>query len=188
MSLEKKYISKENWKRLLEKEFVYKQIKYKELEGEAALIKIKKVKEPLFKQYDEKIIKLADDGYYWLQLGLKNKNYWVTAMYDANEEIIQYYIDMTKENKINTDGRSYFYDLFLDVVQLANGKIYLLDEDELINALKEHIIDKSDFDLAHAEANKIIELLQKNNFEPIKMCKFYLKELSKNLENCCEVL
>lgn len=46
VNLEKKYISKENWKRVIEREELYKSFNYEDLVGEVALIKIKKVKEP----------------------------------------------------------------------------------------------------------------------------------------------
>ena len=75
MSLEKKYISKENWKRIVEKKSLYKQFKYNDLEGEIALLELKEVKAPLYKQYNGVNVKLADNGYYWLQVGIKNKNY-----------------------------------------------------------------------------------------------------------------
>ena len=183
MNLEKKYISKENWKRVTDRKTVYSPLKYNDLEGEASLIEIKKVKEPLYKKYNGVTVKLADDGYYWLQLAIRDKNYWITAMYDNNKDLIQYYIDITKENVICKNGQSYFYDLFLDIVQLKNGSIYLLDEDELLDALNNKLIDKKDFTLAYNEANKIKEQLDKNNFEPIKICKPYLEKLLSKLES-----
>ena len=43
MKLEKKYISEENLKRVIEKEEIYRLFRYREIEGEAFLLKIKKV-------------------------------------------------------------------------------------------------------------------------------------------------
>ena len=120
MSVKKKYISKINWKRVIELEETFIKFEHQEISGEIALTKIKKVKEPLYKTYDGIEIKLADNGYYWLQVGIKNAHYWVTAMYNHEMKLIQYYIDITKENKIVEKGKSYFYDLFLDIVQLDN--------------------------------------------------------------------
>lgn len=186
MDLEKKYISKENWKRVIKRETSYMELNHNEFQGEAYLIKVKEVKEPLYKVYEKRNIKLLDNGYYWLQLAIKNKNYWITAMYDNKKQLIQYYIDITKENIIKTKGKSFFYDLFLDIVQLSNKKIYLLDEDELLDALNNKIIDKDTFDLAYKEAESIEEQLKKNSFKPIKICKEYLEKLSaiiKEVEN-----
>lgn len=182
MDLEKKYMSKENWKRIIKREISYMPLNHNDFQGEAFLIKVKEVREPLYRKYNKQNIKLIDNGYYWLQLGLKDKNYWVTAMYNNKKQLIQYYIDITKENIIKTDGKSYFYDLFLDLVKLNNGEIYLLDEDELLSALNNKLIDKCTFDLAYKEAEKIKEQLEKNNFEPIKICDEYFKKLSVIIE------
>ena len=178
--LEKKYISKDNWKRVLNKEEVYSLFKYEELEGEVSIIKINQVTEPLYKRYNDISVKLADNGYYWLQLAIKNKNYWITAMYDSNKKLIQYYIDITKENIIRQQGKSYFYDLFLDIVKLSNEKIILLDEEELMDALNNNVIDKEEFEFAYKEAREIINQLETNNFKPIGLCEYYLEKLSSN--------
>lgn len=44
MELEKKYISKENWKRVIKKEISYIELNHNEFLGEAYLIKVKEVK------------------------------------------------------------------------------------------------------------------------------------------------
>ena len=182
MELKKKYISKKGWNRVEERKAIYKQLKLGEYEGEISLIKLKKVKEPLYKEYDGETIKIADEGFYWLQLGLRGKNYWLTAMYDDNRKLLQYYIDITKENRIYSNGKSYFYDLFLDVVQLYNGKIFLLDEDELLEALTTKIINENDYKLAYEEAYRIKGQIEENNFEPIKICEACWEELLEDLE------
>ena len=48
---------------------------------------------------------------------------------------------------------------YLDVILRPDGKILLLDEDELKSALEESKITKEDFDLAYFEANKLMKLL-----------------------------
>lgn len=137
MELEKKSISKENWKRVTSRQSSYMPFKYEYLEGSIGLIYIQEITEPLYKEYNGKKIKLVDKGYYWLQVAPKHKKYWITAMYDDNKELIQYYVDITKENIIMESDKSYFYDLFLDIVELRDGSIFLLDEDELTEALRQ---------------------------------------------------
>lgn len=179
MKLKKKYISKKNWKRAIEKEEFFIPFNYENLTGEIALLNIKKVNEPLYENYDETSIKIADDGYLWLQIAIDKRNYWITAMYNDKKELIQIYIDITKENRISLNGESYFYDLFLDIVKLSNGKIFLLDEEELKTALEERIISKADYNLAYNEAKNIISQIRKNEFMPIKLCDLYLEKLLK---------
>lgn len=181
MDLEKKLISKPNWKRALKRKDVYMEINENSLKGEAFLIFIEKVKEVCYKKYDDTKVKIVDDGYYWLQLALKNENYWITAMFDNNKKVVQYYIDVTDKNVILKNGKSYFYDLFLDIIMLENGKIYLVDEDELQQALQEEIITKKQYNLAYETANKIKEKLQKNKEELEKICKKYFEFLIDKL-------
>lgn len=177
MELEKKYISKKNWRRVITKKEVFMPFSYKNLNGEVALVKIEKVTEPLYKEYGKKIVKIADDGYFWLQIGIKNKNYWITAMYDDEKRLIQYYIDITRENIVCENGESYFYDLFLDIVQLSNGDIFLLDEDELAEALENKTIGEKEYLLAHSEAKNIIRLIEKGEFEPINICDYIFENI-----------
>ena len=134
MEIEKKYISKKGWKRVIERTDAFENIEHKNLKGIASLISVKKVKEPGIKIYNNNKIKIVDDGFFWLQIGFENKNYWITAMYNEKKEIVQYYIDITEKNVINDYENSCFYDIFLDIVLLPDGEIFLLDEDELKKA------------------------------------------------------
>ena len=60
---------------------------------------------------------------------------------------MQYYIDVAKEYEIDDRGLPYFDDLYLDVVLLPNGKMYILDEDELEDAYKSGDVTK-EYELA----------------------------------------
>ena len=116
MQIKKKYMKKTNWKRVTEREYASSVIEEENIKGVASLLFIKKVESPSFKVYKNNIkIKIADEKFYWLQLAIENENYWVTAMYDNNKNIIQYYIDITEKNIIDVKDDSYFYDLFLQI-------------------------------------------------------------------------
>lgn len=156
-------MSKENWHRVVRKKYVYQNIEEKSFKGIVSLLHIKEVTTPSYKTYKDDInVKIADEDFYWLQIGLENKNYWITVMYDEHKNIIQYYIDITKENVIRYNSDSYFYDLFLDVVLLNdNNDVILLDENELKQALNDKIIDINQYNLAYKVAKEIMELLPK---------------------------
>jgi predicted RNA-binding protein associated with RNAse of E/G family len=80
-------------------------------------------------------------------------------MLDAAGDIVSYYFDITDSNMLSGDGDSYFYDLYLDVVLLPNGKIYLLDEDELLEALRQGVISQRQFDSAYETARMLLAKL-----------------------------
>ena len=73
------------------------------------------------------------------------------------------------------DGIPYEDDLYLDVVIVHDGRIQLLDEDELEQAYRQKIISKKDYEFAYEKANKIIEFA-KANLEKLKNFSY------KNLE------
>lgn len=178
MDLKKKEMNKNNWKRVIDKDYVDEYIfDNGTLIGVASLLKIKKISSPSYKTYGTTQIKIADLNYYWLQIGLIGENYWITAMYDENKQIVQYYIDITYQNLISLNGNSSFYDLFLDVVKLKNGQIYILDEDELEEAFNSKIVGRSEYDMAYEEVKKINSILSNpdNNIE--KMCSKYFEIL-----------
>lgn len=183
MQIKKKYMSKENWSRVTKRKYVYEKLQEDDIEGIASLLHIKEVTSPCIKTPVEGVsIKIADNDFYWLQLGIKNKNYWITAMYNSNKELIQYYIDITLENVIE-DNNPYYYDLFLDIILRENGEIMLLDEEELKMALKENVIDKSQYNLAYDEANRIIDIISKNRNILDTICNKYFDTLLHKLEN-----
>ena len=182
MQLEKKYISKNNWKRVIDREDAYTPIEEENLTGEASLLHIKKVTSPCIKEYENKFkVEIANDNFYWLQLAIKDKKYWITAMYNNKKELIQYYIDITRENVVNNNA-SFFYDLFLDIV-ILNGQTTLLDEEELNNALDENVITQEEYIMAKEEAKRIISKFSKDTSELDKLCEKYFRKLLKQLES-----
>lgn len=96
------------------------------------------------------------------------------------KKIVQYYIDITEKNVINDYENSCFYDIFLDIVLLPDGEIFLLDEDELKKALDGKIITKVQYDRAYSEANRVIKYISKDPTCLKEMCnKYFEKVLEK---------
>lgn len=75
-------------------------------------------------------------------------------MYNERNEIIEWYFDIAK--KIGKEnGIPYEDDLYLDILVRTDGDVILLDEEELIDALKRKEITKKDFDEANKLANDL---------------------------------
>lgn len=106
------------------------------------------MREPSCKEYDGKELCIAGNQYTWIQYFIDEKNFAITAMLDDQKELVQYYIDVAKDYEIDERGLPYFDDLYLDVVLLPNGKIYVLDEDELEDAYKSGDVTKEEYELA----------------------------------------
>ena len=157
MRLSTKIMSRSHWPRVIDKDYTYMMVDDQFCKGAVGLIKINEIDRPATKVYDTIPIRIIDKGYYWLQIGPENHNYWITVMYNELEEIVQYYFDITDTNTILDNGESWFYDLILDIVVLPDGKRFLLDEDELSEALRDNIITRKQYDKAYLTANNIMK-------------------------------
>jgi len=108
------------------------------------------------------------------------KNWCLSTVFDPNDNIIEWYFDMTKKNGVE-NGRPFFLDLYLDIAVSEDYKSYILDEDELTEAYDNKIITLQDVSLAH----QTCESLLKNEIEDKAFMEgfFYdaLSRLSKGL-------
>ena len=154
--MKRKFIDRSNWKRIKKSNNIVIKTYEERFQGYAAACFIEEVHEKLICNLDERQFCLVDDGYVWIQRLPIHKNWSITTMFNENNKIIQWYIDITKQNSIDAKGEPFYDDLYLDVVILPTGEIFLLDEDELQEALDKNIITQSDFDLAYREAKKIM--------------------------------
>lgn len=99
---------------------------------------------------------LIDNGYYIVEVIPKKENYIMRVYFNEKKERIEYYFDITLENGLDKESNiPYYDDLYLDITVNIEGKLKVLDEDELIEALDKKEISKEEFDLA----NKTKELL-----------------------------
>ena len=53
--------------------------------------------------YGDENFLILDDGYTWIQIIPTSKHYTVTIMYNNEKEIVQWYIDITNMNGIDSD-------------------------------------------------------------------------------------
>jgi len=120
--------------------------------GYASLINIKEVNYP-FIAGD---LCLYNNGYTELCFLPDGENWTLFAIYDDNDEIVEWYIDITKENAVDNDGNPYCDDLYLDAVLLPDGTILVLDKDELKSALDSGNITENGFFLAYKVLNELI--------------------------------
>ncbi|MBO1624372.1 DUF402 domain-containing protein [Bacillus arachidis] len=170
--MKRKHGDGSSWNRLIEKTYEVKRIE----QGMLGILRIQKVKEPSYKKYNDRELCIVDAGYTWVQYFINDKNFAITAMLNEKKELVQYYIDVAKEYKIDERGMPYFDDLYLDVVLLPNEDIYLLDEDELEEAYRDGDISKEEYNEAVDTAKWLIEVIEKEKFPWITILE---KEIQK---------
>lgn len=135
------------------------------------------MREPSCKEYDGKEICIASDGYTWVQYFINGKNFAITAMLDDRHNLVQYYIDVTKEYEIDDRGLPYFDDLYLDVVLLPSGKVYILDEEELEDAYKSGDVTKEEYELAWYTTKWILAAIKNSEFYWISILEEEIEKL-----------
>ncbi|MFT9818197.1 DUF402 domain-containing protein [Lysinibacillus sp. NPDC056185] len=168
--LKRKYGDRAEWRRVIERKYSQSYLDTRDFKGFITLLKTTRVTEPLFVNYGEKKLCIVDNCYLWLQQFPHKKNHSVTTMFDANGEIIQWYIDICHKNSIE-ENVPYMDDLFLDLILLPSGEVIEKDADELEEAYLNGIIDKSLYDLAWNELNSIKRDLCKGEFKLVNLSK-----------------
>ncbi len=154
--LKTKTLARASWPRLLDRTFAHGSFAEQSISGEMSLIHMHRVVAPLNANMGGQPLTLADAGYAWLQIAPTGKNWWLTAMFDPVQHIVQYYFDVTAHNVLLGNGDSYFADMFLDVVLLPDGQTFLLDQDELDDALHAGIISVDAHRQAQNTANQLM--------------------------------
>ena len=160
MEILRKTMARSEWKRVTQRRYEYLNVKDDKFDGAVGLIEMLEVRGPLTVNFKNDKIKIVDKGYKCLQFAFRDKFYWLTVMLDETDKITEYYFDVTCGNYIEPDGASWFYDLFLDVVVDSGGRISLLDEDELSEALAEKNITHEQYDLAVETAKRLMGVLE----------------------------
>ena len=157
-------------------EYYIKRVEEKYFNGYICLVKMKNVKKPWIVKDDELEDCILDENYEWLEIYPDNEKYAITAMFDDNNNLIEWYFDMIKTNGVE-NGVPYIYDLYLDLVIKSNGKEVVLDEDELKEALNNRDISKNDFNMAYKTMKKIQDKYRNNLRELIELTNKLYKEL-----------
>ena len=101
------------------------------------------------------------NGFYVMEIISKDENYALRIFFDDKKEVIEYYFDIIKESGIDPESKiPYFYDLYIDVVMTSNNKPYVVDENELEEALNNKDITKEEYDLAISIKDKILKEIE----------------------------
>ncbi|WP_167262663.1 DUF402 domain-containing protein [Alkalibacillus almallahensis] len=166
--IKRKFGNRSEWKRIIKSKYSQSYLNTKEFKGYITLLNTIKVTESLSVNNGIKRVKIVDDGYMWLQQFPLEKHHAVTTMFNANGEIVQWYIDICLGNGIENEV-PFMDDLFLDIILLPSGEIIDKDADELEDALSKGIIDKNLYDLAWNETCAIKSLIRTGEFDLIKL-------------------
>ena len=114
----------------------------------------------------EKGYRKVDKNFKMLEYTPIDKNYNVRIFVDDKDNIFHYYLDITDGMEVR-NGVPYYNDMFLDVIynndkkfleKISRNKeeLYIVDQEELQEALDGNIITKEQFENAYITANNLV--------------------------------
>ncbi len=181
MELGKRDLRRDDWKRVLKKEVIIEDIKSEYMEGKVCFLNMIKVSEPLTVDSPVGKVMIANDGFKQLIFAPKNKHWWLTVMFDNNNNLIESYFDITKENNFSDEDNPYFIDMKLDICIPNNDKPYIMDEDELKEALNQNLITEEEYNIAYTTANEIVKVFMKNEEKYYKFIWSYYNRFKRKI-------
>ena len=85
-----------DWKRITKRRYVSRgEADIFGSAGRISLTLIDEVTGPLTVHYKSRAVLIADAGYSWFQAAVPGARWWLTAMFDERDRIIQIYFDIT---------------------------------------------------------------------------------------------
>lgn len=154
-----KYLDKKNWRRIKHSDYEEILTKY---DGQSVLIGcfyIKKVYHPLIINIVGEKVKVVDNNYKWITMMGEDENFSLTVMFDDNDQPLQYYFDINKSHTLEL-GHARREDMYLDVLALPDGRSEIVDEDDVIRALKQGKMTPEERDFAYKIAYDLENLIQ----------------------------
>ncbi|MGE5653691.1 MAG: DUF402 domain-containing protein, partial [Bacillota bacterium] len=148
------------WRRVVQRRFVLERADAAGFQGYVTRLYIDKVNEPGARQRGGRRWCIANDGYLWVQCFAPGSHHTIRTIFDAARNVEQWYIDICKPYVLDDDGVPTYLDLDLDVVVWPDGEVELWDADELEQSLREGAISQADYDLAWAEARRLVDALR----------------------------
>lgn len=183
--LTKRFVNTRAQKAILKKKFIVDSVCDKYFDADISLLEMVETKTKWDVTRDDGRTEcILDSGYKWLGVYPKGESYAITGLYNKNNELVEFYFDMTKENGIE-NGIPYIVDIYLDLVITPNNEKYILDEDELEEALNDKILGKVEFDLAYETLHRLEKKynLQENVDELALVMNKYLENMNDKIKN-----
>lgn len=172
-----------DWKRIVKKEYIWDRCFCEGIEGIVSLIVMHEITQPLSVLNGNHEVTIVDQGMCWLQFALRDQYVWVTAMFDQHEQLLQIYFDLTNGNRLEPADNPTFEDLYLDIVMEPDGRLYLLDCDELDAAFEAEMITEQQYHRTISEGEKLYQRLTAHGQEFCTFCCEQMLKLKGMLKN-----
>ncbi|MBX3015120.1 MAG: DUF402 domain-containing protein [Caldilineaceae bacterium] len=152
------------WPRVTARRFTVRTFATPEFQGSATLLCIDAVREPLWVSWQSNRFCICDAGYTWVQHFPTHTHYAITTQFDAQGQVVQWYIDICNRHWVDEQGIPWWEDLYLDLLVFPTGGCHIIDDDELDDALQSEVITPALHALAWREAKQLQYAIQTNTF------------------------
>ncbi|WP_455663071.1 DUF402 domain-containing protein [Pradoshia sp.] len=170
--LKRKYGERPNWTRILQRKNAQTFLETDEFTGYITLLQMNQLTEPLIVHYAQRDVCIADEGYLWLQQFPADQHHSVTTMFNAEGNIVQWYIDICHRNGWE-DRKPWWDDLYVDIILFPSGEMLVQDADEFENAYLTGVIDRELYELAWNEVRVIKSLIHKEEFALVNLAGYH---------------
>ncbi|GIP41102.1 hypothetical protein J31TS4_43820 [Paenibacillus sp. J31TS4] len=186
MPLKRKRADRSDWRRVTKRAYAQLTLTDEAFEGHVSLLRIDEVREPLHGRTAAGPLLIADKGYQWMLQIPAGRHHAVTTMFDPSGRIVQWYIDMYLRSGTDDRGVAWFDDLFLDLVAVPDGGLFIKDVDELREALRDGDIEEAEYVLAWREMLRVKAEIEQGVFAPFRLAKMHRERLITELERQAE--
>ena len=118
------------------------------LRGYVSCVTANEMPDPWIWNFHGEPLTVFHGGYHWFRILPEDANYSPAAIFDDQGRIVLWYIDLIAGQGIDDEGQVYFDDLYLDLIVLPNGEVFVDDRDELEEAFATGDITEEQYKMA----------------------------------------
>ena len=168
---------RDDWHRILERDYACRACAAEGAREMESVLTIREITEPLRVNNAGQLVTIVERGYRWVQIAREGAPVWLTAMFDERGRFLQMYFDVTAGNRFDNPEDPCFRDMYLDVVVTPEGKLLVLDQDELDEALQKGEITPEEHDRAERVCRGLRDWLKEHWKALEERCERVLREL-----------
>jgi predicted RNA-binding protein associated with RNAse of E/G family len=159
---------------------------FPDFSGELSLVHISRIDKPWQCSWSSHRYCIADVGHYWLTHFPDGAPYVMHSVFDGDERLIHWYVDICGRRGVSEEGIPWFEDLFLDIVVLPSGEHAVLDAEELDRAHRGGIVSSAQREKAQKAAREVTRKIEEGSFDLFALSRKHFDLLKKELSSGAE--
>lgn len=97
-----------------------------------------------------------------------DKGFKVSKIYDKNDNLVYWYCDIIQAKKEQDKNTVIIEDLLIDVILYNDGKMRIMDLDELADALEQQLITQTEVSYALRTLNHLVTIINDGQFHTLQ--------------------